>query len=176
MISIKTGLKNRAALVIGLSAVVLSTAAIALVRPDMSPGMAAAVASEPASAITVPSTEAIEREQAASPAQTVATTDRSDCGSEHWPYYSEACLKGSHAPEIRVLSMAAAVEPASLSATAPVPVATTTRDVDQKSTRGGVRVSQTAGAHRHKASRRYVQRMRMQPPEVVYQASIDSSW
>lgn len=174
MIGIKAGLKNRAALVIGLSAVVLSTAAIALVRPDMSPGMTAAVASKRASAVTVSPTEPMEREQAASPAQAVATTD-SDCGSEHWPYYSEACLKGSHAPEIRILSMAAAVEPASLSSTAPVPVATTERDVDQKSARERVRVSQMAGARRHKSSRRYVQRMRMQPPEVVYQASIDSS-
>lgn len=173
MIGIKAGLKNRAALVIGLSAMVLSTTAIALVRPDMFPGMTA-VASERASAVTVSPTEPMEREQAASPAQAVATTD-SDCGSEHWPYYSEACLKGSHAPEIRILSMAAAVEPASLSSTAPVPVATTERDVDQKSARERVRVSQTAGAGRHKSSRRYVQRMRMQPPEVVYQASIDSS-
>ncbi|RYH54325.1 MAG: hypothetical protein EON54_13125, partial [Alcaligenaceae bacterium] len=121
MIGIKAGLKNRAALVIGLSAMVLSTTAIALVRPDMFPGMTA-VASERASAVTVSPTEPMEREQAASPAQAVATTD-SDCGSEHWPYYSEACLKGSHAPEIRILSMAAAVEPASLSSTAPVPVA-----------------------------------------------------
>jgi hypothetical protein len=172
-------LKKHGALLIGLSVLVLSTAAIALARPDALSSAAASAVTTPAATRETAETRTAPENQdrPASRAETSDSAVNSDCERQHWPYYSTDCLKGPGAPKIRLVSMTPIAEPVPLPAVAQgAGDVAARRGVTQKVATDVGHPVRTNG-YRHRPPQRYVtQRMRMPPPEPVYAASMDASW
>jgi hypothetical protein len=154
---------------------------MALMRTDVSPQAMAAAASVPVP-VPVPVSPAeavpVQQDQPGSQAEASASADSNGCEQQHWPYYSGGCLKGSDAQQVRMVSMTteadvsaapAADDSAAVAAVAPV--------VTKRAAMDAAPASRARGGQRHKSSRRYAQeRVRVQRPEPVYQASMDDSW